>query len=589
MENKDKMLQAIFDQAAVGIAQIGLDGSYLRVNNRYCQMLGYSESELRTKRICDITHPDDEAEVLAARSQLLEGAISSHTMEKRYIRKDGTAFWGRLNRSLVRDDASLPRFFVAVVEDISEKKKAERALRDRERQLLLVQNAGHLGLWDRDLRTGVTVTSEEFARLHGLTPDRIPPDHEGYLQLVHPGDRQRVQAEYQRSVELTHAWNTEFRVIWPDASTHWLLAKGQVFLDDAGRPVRMVGVNLDITDRKHAEAELRESEQHLKNAERLAHVGHFQWDLRSNTVSGSEEMYKIFGQPQSYTPSNEDFMRMLVPRDRERVASTIRDAIEKKMERSLEYQIITPSGDLRTIACTLEASLDEGGLPVRIFGACQDITDSRRAQEETVARQKLESLGALAGGLAHDFNNLLGGILAQAELVEADLAAGLPPHEEIARIKTVAIRGAQIVRELMIYAGQDQASIFESVDLSRLTGEMLELMKVSISKHAALKIQSRQGPAGCFGERPTDPASADESGHQRIRSDWRERRRSDPCHDIARDRRRLRPVGGVGQRLWPDGRSESEDLRSVLHHQICGPWSGAGCGSRDCPCPWRHH
>ena len=146
METSDQTLQAIFDQAAVGIAQIGLDGSWLRVNARYCQMLGYSESELHTKTICEITHPDDVDEVLAARSQLLEGAISSHSMEKRYIRRDGTVFWGRLNRSLVRDHDNLPKYFIAVVEDITEKIQAERALRDSERRLTLAQNAARSGL-----------------------------------------------------------------------------------------------------------------------------------------------------------------------------------------------------------------------------------------------------------------------------------------------------------------------------------------------------------------------------------------------------------------------------------------------------------
>ena len=108
------------------------------------------------------------------------------------------------------------------------------------------------------------------------------------------------------------------------------------------------------------------------------------------------------------------------------------------------------------------------------IGSCVDITELRRTQEEAVARQKLEYLGVLAGGIAHDFNNLLGGILTETELVEGDLAAGLSPEEEIARIKTVAIRGAEIVRELMIYAGQDKDSVVEPVNLPRLTAEMLD-------------------------------------------------------------------------------------------------------------------
>jgi PAS domain S-box-containing protein len=103
----------------------------------------------------------------------------------------------------------------------------------------------------------------------------------------------------------------------------------------------------------------------------------------------------------------------------------------------------------------------------------------------TFKRQKLESLGVLAGGIAHDFNNLLGSILAETDVALADLAAGSSPAEEIYKIKAVAIRASEIVRQLMIYAGQERAQL-EPVDISRLVEEMLELLKISISKHAVL-------------------------------------------------------------------------------------------------------
>jgi CheY-like chemotaxis protein len=111
-------------------------------------------------------------------------------------------------------------------------------------------------------------------------------------------------------------------------------------------------------------------------------------------------------------------------------------------------------------------------------------------------------LGVLANGIAHDFNNLLGSILAEADLIKEDLAAGLSPDGAIARIRTVAIHGAQIVRELMVYAGQDQASLVERVDLSRLTAEMLELLKVSISKHAHLQINLEKNLPAVLGNAP---------------------------------------------------------------------------------------
>ncbi len=111
-----------------------------------------------------------------------------------------------------------------------------------------------------------------------------------------------------------------------------------------------------------------------------------------------------------------------------------------------------------------------------------------RKQEEMMAKQKLESLGVLTAGIAHDFNNFLGSILAQAELAAAEVAAGSVPAEEIHAIQTVAIRAAEVVRELMMYAGQDQGVLGE-VDVSPLAEEMLELLKVSISKHAVLKTE----------------------------------------------------------------------------------------------------
>src|SRR5579864_1707931 len=146
-------------------------------------------------------------------------------------------------------------------------------------------------------------------------------------------------------------------------------------------------------------------------------------------------------------------------------------------------------GDIQLIWIKLTASVihDQKGEPLHGLGMIEDVTEVRRSQEEALARQKLESLGVLAGGIAHDFNNLLGGILAEAELAETDLAAGLAPTEEIQRIKLVAIRGAEIVRELMIYTGQDQTALVEAVDVSRLVEDILELLKVSISKHAVLR------------------------------------------------------------------------------------------------------
>ncbi len=247
----------------------------------------------------------------------------------------------------------------------------------------------------------------------------------------------------------------------------------------------------DLIERSLAEDKLSESEEHLKTAERLAHVGHWQWDIRANSVSGSEEMYRIFGKPPEYVPTYESFLEDLVPPGRERMEQLISDSLARKVGHSIQYQVALPNGDRKTISCVWELQLDDEGLPVRLFGTCQDITDSHRAQEESFARQKLESVGTLASGIAHDFNNLLGGVLAQAELALTECAAGRYPEEELNEIRNAATGGSEIVRQLMVYAGRE-SEVAGLVDVSRIVKDTLELLKVSVSKRAVLEINLGQ-------------------------------------------------------------------------------------------------
>ena len=158
----------------------------------------------------------------------------------------------------------------------------------------------------------------------------------------------------------------------------------------------------------------------------------------------------------------------------------------------IEFRIVRPDGDVRTVVCTSEVLLDKDGSPERMFGACQDVTEARRAQAESFARQKLESLGTLATGIAHDFNNLLGAVLAQTELAMADLGPGSHANEELNAIRDVAIRGSEIVRQLMIYAGKE-TDVLEPLDVSKTVQGMLALLKVAVSRHLALVTDIREG------------------------------------------------------------------------------------------------
>lgn len=174
------------------------------------------------------------------------------------------------------------------------------------------------------------------------------------------------------------------------------------------------------------------------------------------------------------------------PDDLERCFGSYSSSFDARQNFHIEYRLRRADGEYRWVLDSGVPRFNPGGAFSGYIGSCIDITDLKRAQEEVLATQKLESLRVLTAGIAHDFNNFLGSILAEAELAEAEMAAGSSPDEEVQSIKVVAIRAAEVVRELMIYAGQDKATL-EALDISQLVEEMVQLLKVSISKHAALK------------------------------------------------------------------------------------------------------
>src|SRR6202008_1748001 len=105
-----------------------------------------------------------------------------------------------------------------------------------------------IGVWDSDYKTNRIAISGQFAQLHGLSPDRTTITREEWVSLIHPEDRERISALRQEARERSHTFDSEFRVIWPEGSTHWVHAKGTVLMDDSGRPAHSMGVVWDITN-----------------------------------------------------------------------------------------------------------------------------------------------------------------------------------------------------------------------------------------------------------------------------------------------------------------------------------------------------
>lgn len=237
-------------------------------------------------------------------------------------------------------------------------------------------------------------------------------------------------------------------------------------------------------------AELRESEERFRNMADTAPV--MIW------VAGADKLFTFFNKTWlDFTGRSleqelgEGWTQGVHADDLGPVFEAFCTAFDDHRDFSMECRLRRADGAYRKVLCRGTPRFTPDGSFAGYIGSDIDITDLRRAQEEAFEKQKLESLSALTGGIAHDFNNLLGNILAEAELGETELADGASPSEELRQIKSVSLRAAEIVRELMIYSGQDKATP-EIVDVSRLVEEMLELLRVSISKHALLRADLRK-------------------------------------------------------------------------------------------------
>ena len=248
---------------------------------------------------------------------------------------------------------------------------------------------------------------------------------------------------------------------------------------------------LDITERKRAEATLRESEERFRNMADTAPV--MIW------VSGPDKRCtffdKIWLEFTGRTMEQElgsGWAEGVHPDDVDRCIATYSASFDVRRSFQMEYRVRRADGEYRWVLDDGVPRFAPDGAFAGYIGSCIDITEVKLAQEAALVSQRLESVGQLASRIAHDFNNLLGGILASAELALADRTHGSFPERELLRIRKTALRGGEIVRQLMTYSGGESPS-FEPIDLSILVDEMLQLLKVSISKHAILETDLGNG------------------------------------------------------------------------------------------------
>ena len=263
-------------------------------------------------------------------------------------------------------------------------------------------------------------------------------------------------------------------------------------IEYGGKPALLLHVR-EVAQRRQAEDALRESERSLREAQRIAHMGSWLWDLQTGEVAWSDEAYRLFGLEPGRTEMTFDrFLSMVHPDDREGVRGRVEEALASGQDYMNEYRAVGVDGRERTMFSRGQVLRDMDGNPHIFRGSIVDITDRKKAEEERKAlqtqiqyAQKLESLGVLAGGIAHDFNNLLLGILGNAELAMDGLDPASTTSEHLGEIEMAAKRAADLCRQMLAYSGRGTFKI-EPISLNQVIEEMGKLLARTLSKKAQL-------------------------------------------------------------------------------------------------------
>jgi PAS domain S-box-containing protein len=343
----------------------------------------------------DLLHPDDasQAEATLAQTPEMHNVL---TAEFRIVRPDGQLRWVQAFAQAERDAEGNPLRMVSITQDITERKQAEAALQAQTNRLSLALQAGAFGIWEWDLGDN-RVWDDRVYKIYGLQNLGRPATYQDWRAIVHPADLERVEDQVQRSLTRELPFYVEFRICRPDGEQRWVQTFAQVQRDAAGRPVRMVGINQDITARKQTEADLQAQTNRLSLSLEAGAFGIWEWDFVHAPV-WDDRMYEIYGLQDLGRPvTYQDWRSLVHPEDILRMDTQIEQSLESNTVISAEIRFERPDGELRWVQVFAQVQRDAEGNPVRLVGINQDITARKQTEIALQAQTDRLSLALQAG------------------------------------------------------------------------------------------------------------------------------------------------------------------------------------------------
>jgi len=355
------------------------DHRYLDVSESFEQWIGWRREEVIGRTPLDIGIWVDPAERSEFVKRLMaEGVVRN--LEFRYRRKDGVEMVGLGSGELI--EIANEQCVISVITDITERKLAEERVRVSEERLRLAQWAARIGTFDLNLRTGVDNWTPETEALYGLPAGGFGGTLTAFENLIHPDDREKIIELTKELMRTGRPAEAEFRVVWSDGSVHWVAARAQVLMDESGEPSRMLGVNIDITERKRAEQELAIASERLHLAINSGSVGGWDYNLKTGKKVWFGKTNAQLGMAPDESPGSfEESWDRIHKDDREHLQHALRVARDKHEQFTEEFRVVWQDGTTRWVRSQGRYFYAANGEPERLLGLSVDITQRKLAEE----------------------------------------------------------------------------------------------------------------------------------------------------------------------------------------------------------------
>ncbi|HIE00078.1 MAG TPA: PAS domain S-box protein [Thiotrichaceae bacterium] len=379
----EKRFRILFEEAPLGMLISNQEHQFIKVNKAFCQMLGYNKpNELVGARLADVSAPEDMPKVQERLKQLVEGEISSFQIEKRYCKKDGNWVWGNTTVSFFYDENGVALYFLAMIEDISERKQTDEQLR---KLSLAVEQSPSIVII-ANTQGKIEYVNPKFTQITGYKAEEVIGKTPRILKSgMHSSTF--YQALWQ-TIQSGKEWRSEFHNKRKNGILYWESALISPLRDINHKMTHFIKLGTDITERKQAEDALRKSEAMLARAQEITHLGIWEWEIDSEQQIWSDENYRLLGyKPGSVEASFKNVIDRIHPDDKAYLTNAVKTCLAGKAFHEInEFRILWSDGSEHILQSQIRCHFDnddfeQAGKPTRLIGTALDITELKQAED----------------------------------------------------------------------------------------------------------------------------------------------------------------------------------------------------------------